>query len=56
MKENNTPKNVWFTFCANALYPAQAIQWGKCNLIRLSTYFTFDDFPECFRGPLKTMW
>ena len=31
-------------FLCNALYSAQAIQWGKCNLIGLSTYFTFEDF------------
>jgi len=30
--------------CANALYPAQAIQWDKCNLTRFSTNFRFEDF------------
>jgi len=27
--------------CANALYPAQASQWDKCNLTRFSTNFRF---------------
>ena len=30
--------------CANALYPAQAIQWDKCNFTRFSTNFIFEDF------------
>jgi len=30
--------------CANALYPAQAVQWNKCNLTRFSTNFKFDVF------------
>ena len=30
--------------CTNALYPAQAIQWDKCNLTHFSTNFTFADF------------
>jgi len=42
--------------CTNALYPAQAIQWNKCNLTRFSTNFKFEVFSECFRGPLKTLW
>jgi len=29
---------------ANALYPAQAIQWNKCNLTRFSTNLKFEDF------------
>jgi len=30
--------------CANALYPAQGIQWDKCNLTRFSTYLRFEEF------------
>jgi len=30
--------------CTNAIYPAQAIQWDKCNFTRFSTYFRFEDF------------
>jgi len=30
--------------CAKALYSAQEIQWDKCNLIRFSTNFRFEDF------------
>jgi len=30
--------------CANALYPAQAIQWDKCNLTSFSTNFKFEVF------------
>jgi len=30
--------------CANALYPEQAMHWGKCNLTRFSTNFRFEDF------------
>jgi len=29
---------------ANALYPAQAIQWDKCNLKRFAINFRFEDF------------
>jgi len=29
--------------CTNALYPARAIQWEKCNLTHFSTNFTFAD-------------
>jgi len=30
--------------CANALYPAQAIQWNKYNLTCFSTNFRFEKF------------
>jgi len=37
-------KVIIHCFCANALYPAQAIQWEKCNLTHFSTSFRFEDF------------
>jgi len=30
--------------CANALYPAQAIQWNNCNFTRISANFSFENF------------
>jgi len=45
-------KGVIHCSCANALCPAQAIQWDKCNLTRFSANFRFGDFFECFRGLL----
>jgi len=38
--------------CANALYPAQEIQSDKCNLVRFSTNFRFEDFS--WMGPRAT--
>jgi len=29
--------------CASELYPAQAVQWDRCNLTRFSTNFRFED-------------
>ena len=37
-------KGIIHCSCAKALHPAQAIQWDKCNLTRLSPNFTFEDF------------
>jgi len=31
-------------FCANTLYPAQAIHCDKCNLTHFSKMFWFEDF------------
>jgi len=36
--------------CANALYPAQAIQWDKCNRTRFSRNFRFEDFSWMLPG------
>jgi len=37
-------KGIIHCSCANALYPAKAIEWDKCNLTCVSTYFIFEDF------------
>jgi len=37
-------KGVIHCVCANTLYPAEAIQWNKCNLTRFSTNFKFEVF------------
>jgi len=37
-------KGIIHCSCTNALYPARAIQWDKCNLTRFSTYFRFEGF------------
>jgi len=50
-------KTKWYTekvlfLCKRNTYPAQAVRWDKCNLTRFSTNLRFEDFSECFRGPL----
>jgi len=37
-------KGIIHCSCANALHPAQAIQWDKCNLTRFPTNSRFEDF------------
>jgi len=37
-------KGIIHLSCAHTLYPAQAIQWNKCNLTRFSTNFKFKYF------------
>jgi len=37
-------KDIIHCSCSNTLYPAQAIQWDKCNLKPFSTNFRFEDF------------
>jgi len=58
---NNNGKHKQFSWklacsCANTLYPAQANQCDKCNLTHFSKFSDLKIFPECFRGPLKTLW
>jgi len=60
-KENNngTEKryySLFFTSCAYTLYPAQAIQYNKCNLTSFQKISKLKTFSECFRRPLKTLW
>jgi len=42
MKQNGAQKR--YCSYANALHPAQVVQWDKCNLTRFSTNFRFDYF------------
>jgi len=45
-------KGIIHCSCAKAFYPAQAIQWDKCNLTRFSTNFRFEAFSWMFpRAP-----
>jgi len=46
-------KGITDCSCANALYPAQAIQWVKCNFTHFSTNFRFEYFSWTL---LKTLW
>jgi len=49
-------KGIIHWSCANALYLTQAIQRDKCNLTRFIRFQDLKIFPECFRGPMKTLW
>jgi len=46
--------------CTNALYPAQAVQWDKCNRTHFSTNFRFKEFswkrPRATCGPQACSW
>jgi len=51
-------KSIIHCSCRNALYPAQAIQWDKCNLTDFSTNFRFEHFPwtRATYGPRAWSW